>query len=79
MVKLAASVPLRLYVSGSPSGSEAVTGLPTFVPAAEFSATERVAFEAPKDGSRFLSWVEFLPLADHGLVPSSLLARTCTS
>ena len=79
MVKLPASVPLRLYVSELPSGSDAVTGAPTLVPAAEFSATLRDAFVSPKLGSVFEPLVEALPLADQALVPSSLVARTCTS
>ena len=39
-------VPDSVYVSASPSGSLAVTGAPTAVPAAAFSATARVA-DAP--------------------------------
>ena len=48
----------------------AVTAAPTFVPAAEFSATLRLTASAE---------VMALPMADQAPSPSSLTARTCTS
>ena len=45
-----ASVPPRLYSSVSPaSGSVAATALPTFVPAAEFSGTNRTAISPSRN------------------------------
>ena len=48
----------------------AVTAAPTFVPAAEFSATLRVTA---------LASVMAVPLSDHAPLPSAFTARTCTS
>ena len=61
--------------------SVAETALPTGCPARVFSSTLRVTRDPPasKDGLMLLLFVVPRLADDHGLVPSSFVARTSTS
>ena len=77
----AASIPSRMYVSTSPSGSRAAMRLPTSLLGGVFSATVNVS--APLENAGFLfatsGFGDPVPERDQSLWTSSLSARTCTS